>query len=99
MKLASKFIAALAVVASFSSFAADPIDTDTLSGVTDLAGAIELAGDAYVTTAAIFQVELSNASISQTGLNGAAIIQIAAETAAAIIQSGEGNVAVIFQGE
>jgi predicted ThiF/HesA family dinucleotide-utilizing enzyme len=98
MKLASKFIAALAVVASFSSFAADAIDTDALSGVTDLAGAIELAGDASVPTAAIFQVEASNAFISQIGANGAAIIQNV-EATAAIIQSGEGNVAVIFQGE
>ena len=100
MKLASKFIAALAVVASFSSFAADAIDTDALSGVTDLAGAIELAGDASVATAAIFQIEGANSAlISQIGANGAVIAQNTAEAAAAIVQTGAGNIAVISQGE
>jgi hypothetical protein len=96
MKIASKFIAALAVVASFSSFAADSIDTS--AGVTDMATAIELA-EAGATV--IFQTGSDSfASIEQSGgLNTAVIAQMTDGAAAAIVQKGEGNVAIIVQGE
>ena len=95
MKIASKFIAALAVVASFSSFAADAIDTS--AGVTDMATAIELA-EAGATV--IFQTAGDSfASIEQVGLNSAVIVQMTDGAAAAIVQTGAGNKAIIVQGE
>jgi ABC-type phosphate transport system substrate-binding protein len=98
MKIASKFIAALAVVASFSSFAADPIEG--LAEVSDLAGAIELAGDGSTSLAAILQTGgTSFAAIEQTGANGAVVVQAAADASASVVQTGEGNLAIIFQGE
>lgn len=96
MKITSKFIAALAVVASFSSFAADPIEG--LADVADLAGATELAGDGSVSVAAVLQgAGTSFAAIEQTGANGAVVVQILDESRASVVQTGEGNLAVIIQ--
>ena len=97
MKLASKVIAAMAVMACFSSFA-EPIDNDTLSGLTDLAGAVDLAGDGNTSAAAILQTGgTSFASIDQTGTNAAVILQTAADSRAAIVQSNDNNIAIIYQ--
>ena len=96
MKLVSKFIAAMAVVASFSSFAADPILG--LADVADLDGAVELAGDGSVSVAAVLQTAgASFAAIEQTGANGVVIVQILDESRASVVQTGEGNLAVIIQ--
>jgi len=97
MKLASKFIAALAVMASFSSFAA-PFESVDLAAADSIDKAIELSGLAApnTSTAAIFQVTASNAFISQTGNNSAAIIQNVTGTAA-IMQTEAGNQGVIYQ--
>ena len=96
MKLASKFIAAFAVIASFSSFAADPILG--LADVADVTAALELAGDGTVSTAAILQSSgTSFATIEQTGANAAVIVQSVEGSRAAIIQTGSENIAVIVQ--
>ena len=96
MKIASKFIVALVAMASFSSFAADPIDTS--SGVEDMAAALEMAETEGATV--IFQSAADSfASIEQVGISTAVIAQSTDSAAAAIVQTGEGNVAIIVQGE
>ena len=97
MKLASKFIAALAVVASSSSFAADLISIEDLATLDTYTAAVEFAleGNAAIAQTA----DAAAAAISQTGgLNAAVIVQMV-EASAAISQVGSGNTAVIFQGE
>ena len=96
MKLASKFIAALAVVASSSSFAADLIVIDDLAALDSYTAAVDFAVEG---SAAIAQTtDAAAAAISQTGANAAVIVQMV-EATAAISQVGTGNTAVIFQGE
>jgi len=100
MKLASKFIAALAVTASFSSFAVDTVDSQDLAKMVatiTMADAVSLAGDGQTSNAAIYQTEGSAALISQTGINGASIIQVIEAATAAIVQAGDNNLAVIYQ--
>jgi hypothetical protein len=98
MKYSTKFIAALAVMASFSALAADPIEG--LADVADLAAAIDVAGDGTVSVAAIKQsAETSYASIQQAGTNSAVIVQSNDSSRAAIVQTGSGNTGIIMQGE
>ena len=96
MKYATKFIAALAVMASFSALAADPIEG--LADVKDLTAAVEVAGDGTVSVAGILQSGgTSFAAIEQTGVNAAAIIQMVDDSRASIVQTGENNSAIIIQ--
>ena len=96
MKIVSKFIAAFAVMASFSSFAADPILG--VADIADLDTAVEAVGTGDLSAAAIFQpAGASFAAIEQTGLNAAAIIQMLDESRASIVQTGEENSAIIIQ--
>jgi len=96
MKYASKFITALAVIASFSSFAAEPIEG--LADVEDLSAAVELIGDGADSAAAILQTAGGSfAAIEQTGANAAAIIQMVDDSRASIVQTGENNSAIIIQ--
>ena len=101
MKLASKILASFAVMASFSSFAADLTSVDTTAvTVEDVAAASELMGTytdgqiAVITQSAGGSV----AFIDQTGVNAAVISQAAADGGVAVIlQTGEGNFAAIVQ--
>ena len=96
MKHVTKFIAALAVMASFSALAADPIEG--LADVADLAGATELIGEGDTSAAAILQTATGSfAAIEQTGTNAAAIIQLIDDSRASIVQTGENNAAIIIQ--
>jgi hypothetical protein len=98
MKHATKFIAALAVMASFSALAAEAIDTS--AGVEDMAAAIELAGDGTTSAAVIIQTAGDSfAAIQQTGTNAAVIVQSTDGSRAAIVQTGSGNTGIIMQGE
>ena len=98
MKLASKFIAALAVMASFSSFAADIVVTDDYSTTgTDFDTAAALPGDGSSSYAGILQGVDSIAIITQVGVNAALIFQASSESAGSISQNGSGNVGVIYQ--
>jgi len=96
MKIVSKFVAAFAVMASFSSFAADPILG--VADVVDLETAVEAVGTGDVSAAVITQpAGGSFAAIEQTGANAAAIIQLVDESRASIVQTGEANSAIIIQ--
>jgi hypothetical protein len=97
MKFASKFAAVIAVLASFSSFAADlDLTTSTIIDVASAGTAISAAGtDGAV--AGIAQATGSFAYIDQTGVNVAFINQTADKSLAAIVQTGAGNTAVIMQ--
>jgi tRNA A22 N-methylase len=97
MKHTTKFIAALAVMTSFSSLAADPIVG--LADVTDLAGAITIAGDGGTEVAAILQTGSNNfATIQQTGTNTAVIVQRGDDYSTSIFQTGTNNAAIILLG-
>jgi hypothetical protein len=102
MKLASKFIAALAVVASSSSFAADITEVVDLAvtPITDfstIADFAVLGADGSMAVITQSGIE-SNALILQDTPNVAVINQSAEAASAVIIQTGgEGNVAAIIQ--
>ena len=102
MKSFSKIATAVALLASFSAFAADMVVADDALGAsTDLtaATAIELVTGQDGGYAAIVQTtDAASAFIAQTGVNQAFIGQNI-EASAAIIQTGAGNKAVIIQGE
>jgi hypothetical protein len=94
MKLASKILAAFAVMASFSSFALD-IQQDA---ITDIADAQALANaNTDGPFAAIVQSAGSQAFISQEGTQSAVISQSSAGAFASIVQSGDANIAAIVQ--
>ena len=100
MKLASKILASFAVMASFSSFAADLASVDTTAvTVADVAAASELMGSyadgqiAVITQSAGGSV----AFIDQTAVNAAVISQALDGGLAVILQTGEANFAAIVQ--
>ena len=100
MKLASKILASFAVMASFSSFAADLASVDTTAvTVGDVAAASDLMGKytdgqfAVITQSAGGSV----AFIDQTGLNAAVISQAVDGGVAVILQTGSANFAAIVQ--
>jgi len=100
MKLASKILASFAVMASFSSFAADLASVDTTAvTVGDVAAASELMATytdgqiAVITQSAAGSV----AFIDQTAVNAAVISQALDGGVAVILQTGEGNFAAIVQ--
>ena len=96
MKIVSKFIAAFAVMASFSSFAADPILG--VVEIEDLDGAVEAIGDGAESASVVLQTAGGSfAAIEQTGANAAAIIQLVDDSRSSIVQTGEGNSAIIIQ--
>ena len=98
MKYATKFIAALAVMASFSALAAEAINASPDVG--DMAAAIELAGDGTMSAAVIIQTAADSfASIQQTGVNAAVIVQSTDGSRATIVQTGSGNAGIIMQGQ
>jgi hypothetical protein len=102
MKLASKFIAALAVVASSSSFAADIATVVDLAvtPITDFSTIAELAvlGEEGSLAVITQSGATSNALILQDTPNVAVINQTAESASAVVIQAGgEGNVAAIIQ--
>jgi hypothetical protein len=94
MKLASKILAAFAVMASFSSFADIQVDA-----ITDIADAQALAAaETEGQLAVIVQTAGSTAFISQEGTHSAVISQSLTGAYASIVQSGsEANVAAIVQ--
>jgi len=100
MKSFSKIVTTVALLASFSAFAADMVvSDDALAASTDLSAAIDLVKGQDGGYAAIVQTtENASAFIAQTGVNQAFIAQNI-EASAAIIQTGAGNKAVIIQGE
>ena len=100
MKLASKILASFAVMASFSSFAGQTMDSFDLTAVTaaDMAAAFDLfAGATADQYAVITQVSGSAAFIEQTGANHALINQANDNSAAIILQTGADNFAAIVQ--
>lgn len=94
MKLASKILAAFAVMASFSSFATD-IQQDAFTDIADAQALAEAHTDAPY--AAIVQTAGSTAYISQEGTQSAVISQSSAGAFASIVQSGDANFAAIVQ--
>lgn len=100
MKSFSKIATAVALLASFSAFAADMVvSDDALAASTDLSTATGLVTGQDGGYAAIVQTtDAASAFIAQTGVNQAFIGQNI-EASAAIIQTGAGNKAVIIQGE
>ena len=98
MKLASKILASFAVMASFSSFAADMGSVDTAAvTAADMAAAVVLFDNSVDQYAVITQVTGSVAFIEQTGVNKALISQANDNSAAVILQTGENNFAAIVQ--
>jgi len=102
MKLASKFIAALAVVASSSSFAADIATVVELAvtPITDFTTMADLAALGTDGSLAVISQSGSNsiAMIHQDTPNVAVINQTAEGASAIVIQTGgAGNVAAIIQ--
>lgn len=98
MKLASKILAALAVIASFSSFAGD-IDVQVEAFI-DIASAKTLAeATTDIAYAAIVQITGgSQAYIYQEGVNSAVISQSATDPSfASIVQTGAANFSAIVQ--
>ena len=100
MKLASKILAAFAVMASFSSFAGQDmasVDTTTVTAA-DMAAAVDLLTNATADQyAVITQATGSVAFIEQSGANRALISQVSDNSAAVIIQTGSDNFAFIVQ--
>jgi hypothetical protein len=93
-----KFIAAFAVMASFSALAADPIQGANTNDTTDMASAVTTAGDGTTSVAVIIQTGgTSFASIDQSNINSAVILQTNSDSRAAIVQTGTGNIGVIVQ--
>ena len=105
MRSFSKLATAVALLASFSAFAADIADLqEAASKVIDLATAVEFADDPAnsLGAALIIQGEDTTAGMayiqqSQTG-NIAVILQNI-DASAAIVQYGTGNKALIIQSE
>jgi len=102
MNLASKFIAALAVVASSSSFAADiagvvELAVEPITNFDSIADFATLASDGSMAVITQSGTD-SNALILQDTPNVAVINQTAEAASAVIIQTGgENNVAAIIQ--
>jgi len=90
MKLASKFIAALAVVASSSSFAAD------IATVVELA-TVPITDFTTMADLAALGTDGSLAVISQSGSNSIAMIQQDTPNVAVINQTADGASAIVIQ--
>jgi hypothetical protein len=90
MKLASKIIAALAVVASSSSFAAD------VAAVVELA-TTPITDFSTIADIALLGADGSLAAISQSGTGSNALVLQDTPNVAVINQAGEGASAVIIQ--
>ena len=101
MKLASKLIASLALIASFSSYAADigtvvelsssPIENFTTAG--DLAALGAEGAVAIITQSGTGSIGL----VTQTGANSTVINQTIDGTTVVVIQSGSANFAGVIQ--
>jgi len=101
MKLASKLIASLALIASFSSYAADIDAVVTLSSdpIADFSTAAELAALGEEGAVAIITQsgEGSIGLVTQTGANSAVVNQTVDDTTVVIIQGGSSNFAGVIQ--